>query len=190
MSMVPWTSAGRYGALGYCRERWPGLATRVQLGFSWGPFCSSNSVEQNQLSQVHTEVRSSAEAKEFCGSAEHPGRNRKQKTENVEPVFGGKFGIQSVDRGVNFIVLKHKLFIWFNLTPHRLQNIGVATKEADSALWWTYKSTPYQYHAQNNFEQILRNVGSGVKIQFKLIKVDSFTLRLYFRIFTYHHNKK
>ena len=45
MSMVPWTSAGRYGALGYCRERWPGLATRVQLGFSWGPFCSSNSVE-------------------------------------------------------------------------------------------------------------------------------------------------
>lgn len=64
--------------------------------------------------------RSSAEAKEFCGSAEHPGRNRKQKTENVEPVFGGKFGIQSVDRGVNFIVLKRKLFLWFNLTPHRL----------------------------------------------------------------------
>lgn len=54
----------------------------------------------------HTKISSSVWGIVNSMSAGHPGGNRKQKAENVGPVFGGKFRIISVDWGVTFIVLK------------------------------------------------------------------------------------
>lgn len=51
-------------------------------------------IKKTQLERVDDEL--SLGHSEFCVSAEHPDRNRKQKTENVGPVYGGKFRIRSL----------------------------------------------------------------------------------------------